>query len=158
MHKKYRFNLNDLGDMIVNYDSDGTTGSMTIWQGDKLYRSIGIFHDLPETDEDFERILRDEMDEPCLELERWVDLTVHLDVTETVTISLSAFEYDDDYYDMRDLMDKLLRTSFKDEVLALFLERVAANDPDIEVGWVEEGRGVNYYNDEVIANYMKETE
>ena len=150
MRKRYRFELDGV-DYIVAYDSHGRVGRMVIWSGDQIHQTLSIAGELPETDEDFERILREEMDDPYLELERWVDLTVDLDLTVTVSVSLSAFEEDD----MRDVMNDLLETSFRDRVLAMFREELAM-DPYIEVAFVEEGRCANHIGDEEVACYLAE--
>ena len=150
MNKKYRFNLDD-EDYVVHYHDEGNVGMLSIWKGDQVHRTLALTDDLPETDGDFERILREEMGDPYLELEPWVDLTVHLDLTTTVSVSLSAFEEDD----MRDVMNDLLETSFRDKVLAMFRGELAM-DPYIEVAFVEEGRCANHIGDEEVACYLAE--
>ena len=150
MRKKYRFDLDGV-DYVVSYNDDGRVGRMVIWNGDQVHRALTIMSELPKKDGDFVRILREEMDDPYLEIEPWVDLTVHLNLTTTVSVSLSAFECDD----MRDVMNDLLETSFRDKVLAIF-RRELAMDPYIEVAFVEEGRCANHIGDEEVACYLAE--
>ena len=152
MQTKYRFEL-DGEDHIAIYDTDGRTGTLNVWKSDELVRHLGFLNDLPDTDADFRRILREEMGDPYLDLERWVDLEVQLDLTTTVTVNVSAFEGDN----MDEVFYDLLRTSFKDRVMALFHAELG-KDPYIEVGYVEEGPGGHRVTDEEARNYMREVE
>lgn len=148
MHRKYRITSNDV-QYVAHYDEDGSHATLNVWKGDEVVKHLSFIGNLPK-DEDMDGILREELDDPYLEVERWTAFTVQYDLTSSVSVSFNAFEGD-----MEDgtLADDLLETDFEQFVLSLFKADLDS-DPYIEVGHVEDGADGIWFNDEKMRPFI----
>lgn len=149
MHDKYRVTSDDV--YIVEVNGDGNVTTVDMWRGNEIDRHITLWGGEYPDKEAIEKLVCEELDDPYVGVEAWVPVTLQFDLTETVSVTLNAFEEDEVY----EIGERLLETSFKEKLLEKFRETLGM-DPYIEVGFAEEGAGgCCTLSDEDVRQYLK---
>lgn len=152
MHDKYRVSSDDV--YIVEVNGDGNVTTVDMWRGDEIDRHITLWGGEYPDKESIEKLVCEELDDPYVEVEAWVPMTVYFDLTETVSVTLNAFEEDE----VDEIAYGLLETSFREQLLEKFREALGM-DPYIEVGFSEDGAGGHCsLSDGDVKQYLKERE
>lgn len=147
MHDKYRVTSDDV--YIVEVNGDGNVTTVDMWLGDMIDRHITLWGGEYPDKEAVKKLVREELDDRYVEVEAWVPMTLYFDLTETVSVTINAFEEDDE------IGERLLETSFKEKLLEKFREALGMN-PYIEVGFAEKGAGgCCTLSDEDVRQYLK---